>query len=98
MSNAARVTSLAFGVCLIPGHGPTMGMIITGSGDDSSQGLSSSRVTDLVLSFCGDIGIIVTGSSTVSINNLERARVGSIFTGVYSGTIITGVGTIEVGG
>jgi len=98
MSNASIVTSLGGGICFahIPPI-PAMGMIVTGSPNVSLTNLASARNTDIVLSFCGHVGIIITGSSVVNTNNLQRTKIGSIFTGIFMGTIITGVSTVNVG-
>ena len=99
MSNASVVTSLGIGTCFA--HTPPiviMGNIVTGSPNVSIANLASARNTDIVLSFCGHVGILVTGSSTVSVNNLQKTRIGSLFSGVFLGNIITGIGTVEVGG
>jgi len=96
MSNASIISSLGSGVCSI--DGPTLGLIITGSGNTFLTNIASARNTDIVLSFCGHVGILVVGSSNVNVNSLQKTKIGSVFTGVFTGTIITGVGSIDTGG
>jgi uncharacterized Zn-binding protein involved in type VI secretion len=62
------------------------------------SGLGAGYSTSIVLGYCGHIGIIVDGSSTVKTDNLNKARVGSNFVGIFTGVIITGDATIQVGG
>lgn len=97
MNSASIITSLAMGVCSVD-DGPSMGQIISGSPTVKLTNSSAARNTDYVLSFCGHVGILVTGSSTVILNNLQRTRVGSVFSGTYTGNIIGGVDTVKIGG
>lgn len=97
MPNASVITSLGSGVCSIDG-GPVMGMIITGSPNTNISGMKSARNTDIVLSFCGHVGILVTNSPTVYVNGLQKTRVSSVFTGAFMGSIVTGVSNVNIGG
>lgn len=96
MASASIVTSLASGICTI--DGPTLGQIITGSSTVSLSNKSSARNTDIVLSFCGHVGILVEGSSNVKLDNQQRTRIGSTFTGDFTGIIITGESSVNIGG
>lgn len=92
--NASVITSIGSGVCSI--DGPTMGMIITGSPNTNISGMKSSRSNDIVLSFCGHVGILVTNSPSINVNGLEKARVSSLFTGTFTGNIITGISNVNI--
>ena len=101
MPASATMTSIGSGLCF--GHPPTipipmMGTIITGSPTVKAGGLGSGFTTSIVLGYCGHVGIIIDGSATSKANSLSKARVGSNFTGIFMGVIITGMATIEVGG
>jgi len=101
MSSCATLTSIGSGLCF--GHPPVvpipmMGTIITGSSTVKAGSLGCGYTTSIVLGYCGHVGIIVDGSSTSKANGLGKARVGSNFTGIFTGVIISGLGTIEVGG
>lgn len=100
MANASIIGSLGTGICFehVPGPIAAMGFIITGSPTTSITNIASARNTDLVLSFCGHIGILVVGSTTVNVNNLQKTRIGSFFTGSFVGSIITGIGAVNTGG
>lgn len=101
MTSAAKIGSVGVGICA--GHPPLppipmVGTIITGSPNVKAGNISCAYNTSIVLGTCGHVGIIVTSSSTVNINNLNKARVGSTFVGIFTGTITTGDGTVIVGG
>ena len=101
MSSAAIIGSVGIGIC--SGHPPLppipmTGIIITGSPTVKAGNISCAYNTSIVLGYCGHIGIIVTSSSTVDINSLDKSKVGSVFVGIFSGTIVTGEGGVIVGG
>ena len=94
MPNASVITSLGSGVCSI--DGPSMGMIITGSPNTNISNMKSTRSTDIVLSFCGHVGILVTDSPSVYVNGLQKTRISSVFTGTFVGSIVTGVSNVVI--
>ena len=101
MPSSSRVTDLGVGVCIcnvLPSTIPMTGALILGSGDviDNYHGVS--RVTDVILGFCGHIGVMSSGSGTVYANGLQQCRVGDPFVGCFVGALITGESTVIVGG
>jgi len=101
MSYASTLTCIGSGLCY--NHPPATsipmtGTIITGSPNVIEGDKASSYITSIVLGHCGHIGIIVDAAPNVIVNNLKKGRIGSFFTGVFIGYIITGLSTIEVGG
>lgn len=95
---AARITDQTFGTCYNHSPSPiqTGGMVLTGSANVFENGLSAAGIGDIVLGYCGHIGIIVTGSGNVMVNGKPHARLSDLHTGSYIGTIITGAGSIMV--
>jgi len=91
MPQIARVGDLGFGsdCCCGSSCSSMTGIIITGS-PNVTNGPAIARTTDLVLSNCGNIGIIVSGSSSVFNEGLQLARIGDSFSGCFTGTIISG--------
>ena len=101
MPPTAIVTSIGTGLCY--GHPPTVpipmtGFVITGSPNKYIETQPAARITDLVMGYCGHIGILVTGFPTVNVNTLQQCIVGSNFTGVFIGIIVTGAATHTTGG
>jgi len=97
MAGMANSNSRCVGICV--GHTPPIpmiGSIITFSDDCIAKDGGAARVGDIVKGECGHIGIINTGSPTTSINNKQAATIGSTFTGVFSGTIVSGANDILV--
>jgi uncharacterized Zn-binding protein involved in type VI secretion len=96
----ARVGDVGVGECCCHSD-PTCismtGTIINGSSNVLSNGLGAARFNDIVLGSCGHVGLIITGSPTISSNSLPQARVTSVFTGCFTGTIVTGSGDV-IGG
>jgi len=95
----ARQFDLCTGTCTShsPSPIPMTGYILGGSMDVSGNGLGAAKVTDIVIGYCGHIGIIIQGSSTVMINSLGAAKIGSTFSGAYTGIVIQGSTDIIVG-
>ena len=93
MPSIARITDLCVGTCLchVPPI-PMSGTIITGSDNVKTNNLGTARQNDLVLGFCGHIGIITSSSGNVNTNNIGTARTGDIVVGCLTGIIVTGSG------
>jgi uncharacterized Zn-binding protein involved in type VI secretion len=93
MPASARLTDIWAGICCchppIPCI-PMAGPIITGSPNDKSGGLSTARLTDTVIGYCGHPGIIVSASANCKANSLGKARIGDTVTGCTIGNIVTG--------
>lgn len=91
MRAGARATDIGVGVCV--SHKtpiPMTGAIVSGSGNVTTNGLSTARMGDIVLGGCGHIGVIVTGSATVTVNAQGMAHRGDAFVGSFSGVIVSG--------
>ena len=88
MKTQARTGDLGIGICCCHKSCISMiGPIITGSYDTFVNGKRAARLTDLVLGYCGHVGILVTSSNTCSINNLGAVRIGDTFVGCFTGRI-----------
>lgn len=90
-AGVARVTDIA--VCTCTAHKSpvsTIGIIIQGSDDSFSDGLSVARVGDIGICDCGHVTIVASGSSVHLTNNKQTARIGDSTTGSPIGTIATG--------
>lgn len=89
----ARVGDRTFGTCYHPSHIPlkTGGTIITGSPNVITNDKPTARVTDLVLTDCGHLGMIITGSPKVDANDNLVARLGDAVAGKapYIASIVT---------
>lgn len=96
MSSASTLTSIGVGICAI--HGPMTGAVISSS-DDVVIGenvYGSARIGDIVLGLCGDVGLITGGSDTIIVNDQGKASVGSVFVGIFSGTLTSGDDTVDI--
>jgi uncharacterized Zn-binding protein involved in type VI secretion len=100
MPGIARVGDLGVGTCCCHSD-PTcismQGTILTGAATVNVNGLGAARVSDIIIGYCGHVGIIITGSGTVNGNGLGMARLGDFFTGCFFGTIITGSTNVNSG-
>ncbi len=96
MPLVSRLGDMGIGVDTCCQNSPTLtGIIISSSPSVASNNISVARTTDLVLSTCGNIGIIVTGCFDVASNGLAITGIGDIFSGCFNGTIITGSSNVE---
>jgi uncharacterized Zn-binding protein involved in type VI secretion len=96
---AGRLTDQTYGTCYYSSHHDpysTGGMIITGSPNVFENSLQASSIGDIVLSFCGHVGVIVTGSPTVLVNGKPHAKLSDFHSGTFQGNIITGSGNVMV--
>lgn len=84
----ARLGDLWVGACAV--HGPMAGPIVLGSPNVSNNAIPFSRLTDLVIGFCGHPGAIVTGSPNRNHNGLSSARTTDLVAGVVNGAIVQG--------
>jgi uncharacterized Zn-binding protein involved in type VI secretion len=97
MPGIARIGDACVGICCGHSDPPCIdmtGIIASGAGTVSSEGALASRIGDIVVGGCGHVGIIVSGSSTVFIEGSNAARLGDVFAGTFTGTIVTGSGTV----
>ena len=90
----ARIGDRTFGTCYHPSHRPLQigGTIITGSPDVLTNDRPTARITDLVRTDCGHIGVIITGSKKDIANDKLVARIGDLTDqrAPYKATIVTG--------
>lgn len=92
----AIVTSVGVGTCTCHDNPTSMsGIIINGSGNVGATGIGVAQVgVSIVLGKCGHTGILVSGASTVKANGLSVGQITSVFSGCFSGVIITGSQTV----
>lgn len=84
----ARNLDLTFGIDVVI---PTFGYIIKNDFANTETLKSQAYTTDLVISFLGGIGVIVTGKPNYLAKSLlQEARMTDRFVGRYNGTIIQG--------
>jgi len=98
MSADARTGDIFAGVCCCKPHPKCVnmvGIIVNGCDSASSKGLQEARVGDIGIGSCGHPTLIITGSSTVTINNQANARVGDLVAGCINGVIITGANNVS---
>ena len=96
-NTAVVIQSIGIGLCYHPIHlvlgpypYPTSGVVITGFSKKISKNNSVTTTGGLVLSTCGHLGTLVTGSSTITNGNIAQCKIGSHFTGDFIGEIVTG--------
>lgn len=99
MPNVSRIEDIGSGTCCVDTpHGAT-GILVTGAGTVFAEESNVSRIGDTVVSNChGAVGIMVTSSGTVNAEGAGVVRIGDYFTGCFSGTLVTGAGTVFAGG
>lgn len=96
MPDSAPITiSIGVGVCAI--HGPMSGIMLTGYSNVDITNLDTGYNSSIVLANCGDIGIMVSGASKVVSGGNNKSRVGGAFAGVFTGTIVSGSGSVVLG-
>ena len=69
---------------------PMTGYILTGSANVQSSSQAQGRLTDITIGECGHTGILVSGTSVVKANNLQKALVISAVTGCNIGVVVQG--------
>ena len=93
MAIDARTGDVFVGACCCHSHPtciPMAGIIVSGCGSTSSSALQEARVGDVGVGYCGHPTVIITGSSTVTINNQANSRVGDVVAGCVNGVIVSG--------
>lgn len=99
MPNVSRIGDIGSGVCCVDTPHGTTGVIVTGAGTVFAESSNVSRIGDILVDNChGVTGVIVAASGTVYAEGSNVARIGDYFTGCFSGTIVTGAGTVFAGG
>jgi hypothetical protein len=96
LNTALVMISIGTGTCTDSSHEdpiPMSGIIITGMSGMSADSGAIAGMLSIVLGNCGHVGIIVTGSSSVTGGGLARALIGAQFTGAFTGIIVTGATT-----
>lgn len=98
MPELARIGDIGVGYCCAHNGCIQMsGVIVTGAATIIGEGSNAARIGDIVVGNCGHTGTIVTGSSSVIGEGSGLARIGDRFQGTFSGTIVTGAASIEIG-
>lgn len=96
MLPVARLGDIGQGTCTA--HPPnihyTTGKIITSQSNVMINGLPCARMTDMVVTDCGGVGIIISGSTNILVQGLPIATMLSTFVGTFTGTIIGGSGNV----
>lgn len=97
MTNLSRMTDLVVGICCChskPKCRPTAGIIITSASLTNSQSFNNARVLDLVVTFCGHIGFVVSGFEQINIEERSTSHVGSVVAGCITGIVVTGASNV----
>jgi len=98
-SNVSRIGDIGSGTCCVDTPHGTTGVLVTGAGTVFAEGSQVSRIGDVLVDNChGVTGIMVTSSGTVNAEGAGVVRIGDYFTGCFSGTLVTGAGTVFAGG
>ena len=97
MNLVATVQSEGKGTCC--NHPPTgcipmVGFIYHASHKSFANGRGMARVGDIVVGTCNHTGIITSGSAKTYVDGSKVALVTSVFTGAFSGMIISGASTV----
>lgn len=96
MPGTSRITDLGTGICCCHSN-PTCismtGMLNTGSSTYFVENQLVSRVGDIVLGFCGHVGVMVSGSPTSFAEGSQVVREGDQFSGCFTGVLITSAAT-----
>lgn len=98
MSLQSIIGNLGIGICYNHDHPQVyITTIISGALDVYSEGLQNAIVTSMGCATCGHPTIAITGSGSVSHNELPSHRIGDL--GINGGPyyMITGVESIDVG-
>ncbi len=91
MASLSKLFDLGVGTCFChPTPIPMVGFIITGSPNNNLCYKPQARIFDIVLGYCGHIGILINGNSTIMSDYRQAVHVGSIFVGCFNGVISTG--------
>lgn len=90
-SGNAFVTSIGIGICIChPTPIAMVGVVVLGSPNKTSESLAAARVGDIVIGFCGHLGVLVNGSSAVQSTVMQQSTIGSPFVGCFNGVIVEG--------
>lgn len=98
MPNISRIGDIGVGTCCHPSHDGCIGMsgvISTGASITIAEGSNISRIGDIVIGGCGHVGVIITGSGNIITEGSNTARIGDSFSGVFSGTLVTGASSVN---
>lgn len=102
----SRIGDTVYGTCYAgdsPSHSQggshdITGTIISGASITLAEGSLIARVGDMILSDCNIMSTIIDGSGTVFVEGIPAARVGDSFDGTFKGEIVSGCGTVLIGG
>lgn len=97
---AARIGDLGIGTCCCHSS-PTCismtGILIEGAATVLTNCISQSRLTDIVLGYCGHTGQMITSSNTVFAESLGTVRLSDQFYGCFFGQIVEGSPDTNIG-
>lgn len=99
MADVAVNGSLCEGICSHPSHTPplkTTGEVVCSRPKLNVYGSDIALVGDTVLSSCKHEGKIISGSPAVIHENKPVAKVGSSFSGFFTGVIVAGESKFQV--
>jgi hypothetical protein len=91
----AKTGDIGSGICT--GHKkpiPMTGILLATSSTVKCENVNVGLVGDIVLGYCGHIGVMVTSASTVTAEKRSVVRIGDAFAGTFSGVLITGSPTV----
>ena len=72
-------------------------MLLMGAGSVNANGLPVCRIGDIVMGFCGHIGIMNGGSGKVKAEGVGVVRSGDSFSGCFTGTLVMGSPNVNAG-
>lgn len=96
MPQTSRITDIGVGSCCCHPPIPCISMsgtLVTGAGTHLVENQPVSRIGDVVLGFCGHVGVMISGSPTKFSEGSQTVRVGDQFSGCFTGTLVTGAST-----
>lgn len=102
LPTAVMTKSMGVGLCYHSSHCPScpipaVGVVINGYPLKTIGGLNAALVGNLVMSGCGHMGVLITGSSTVKVGGIAQSTVTSQFVGDFVGVLITGADNHNTG-
>lgn len=100
MSNAARFTDLFAGICCNhskPSCRGAMGVIVTGSDNVITEGVGQARLSDIGITFCGHVFVVIGLADITLTNSLPSARLADPVIGAGFHTIVTGATRTFIG-
>lgn len=88
---SSRITDMGVGICCC--HSScivSVGVLVTGAPSVVDDNFYSSRITDIIVHFCGHISVMITGNPAVIDECFYSSRITDLYVGCVLGVIITG--------